>query len=256
MHASDGDRVDRSRLGVKAVLLIRIPLWPQPQTLSVMDGHDGRRTERSRYVCELAGRFNKVLPLDFRAHDLLAHDAKKAWDRSVVFIRNKEGQDPLFAATLNQVFSALTLKPWPSMPFPPLAAPGYHDDDALWAYAGLPVAREQEPHEDTAPLDRRPAHGYNKEGRPDLKPVLLSLGVSGDGALPLRLGIRDGNTSGGSGSTCTTIPRQLPGNQGPTTMPTAAVVLALFISVMLVQLQIDNTAVQHIYDSTLAILRA
>ena len=41
----------------------------------------------------------------------------------------------------------------------------------------------------------RPAYGHNKDGRDDLKQVLLSLGVSGDGGLPLRLGVRDGNRS-------------------------------------------------------------
>jgi len=40
----------------------------------------------------------------------------------------------------------------------------------------------------------RPAYGHSKDGRDDLKQVLLSLGVSSDG-LPLRLGVRDGNTS-------------------------------------------------------------
>src|SRR5262249_46583211 len=45
------------------------------------------------------------------------------------------------------------------------------------------------------PIAPRPAHGHSKDGRPDLKQVLLSLGVSGDGSLPLRLGLRDGNTS-------------------------------------------------------------
>ena len=41
----------------------------------------------------------------------------------------------------------------------------------------------------------RPAYGHSKDGRADLKQVLLSLGVSGDGGLPLRLGVRDGNRS-------------------------------------------------------------
>ena len=40
----------------------------------------------------------------------------------------------------------------------------------------------------------RPAYGHSKDGHDDLKQVLLSLGVSSDG-LPLRVGIRDGNTS-------------------------------------------------------------
>jgi hypothetical protein len=42
-------------------------------------------------------------------------------------------------------------------------------------------------------------------------------------------------------------PQTLPGNKGLTTTPTAAVILALFTPVMLVQLQIDNTTVPHIY---------
>ena len=41
----------------------------------------------------------------------------------------------------------------------------------------------------------RPAYGHSKDRRPALKQVVLSLGVSGDGGLPLRMGIRDGNTS-------------------------------------------------------------
>src|SRR5262249_62155901 len=39
------------------------------------------------------------------------------------------------------------------------------------------------------------ACGHRKDGRDDLKQVLLSLGVSGDGGGPLRLGVRDGNRS-------------------------------------------------------------
>lgn len=41
----------------------------------------------------------------------------------------------------------------------------------------------------------RPAYGHSKDGRDDLKQVLLSLGVSGDGGLLLRVGLRDGNRS-------------------------------------------------------------
>src|SRR4029453_13425622 len=44
------------------------------------------------------------------------------------------------------------------------------------------------------PIPPRPAYGHSKDGRDDLKQVLLSLGVNSDG-LPLRLGVRDGNTS-------------------------------------------------------------
>ena len=41
--------------------------------------------------------------------------------------------------------------------------------------------------------------------------------------------------------------QQLPGNKGLTAIPTAAVVLALFAQVALVQLWIDEQEVQHIY---------
>jgi transposase len=44
------------------------------------------------------------------------------------------------------------------------------------------------------PVASRPAYGQSKDGRNNLKQVLRSLGVSGDGGLPLRLGIRDGHT--------------------------------------------------------------
>ncbi len=50
-------------------------------------------------------------------------------------------------------------------------------------------AYENEPQKPAAP---RPTYGHSKDGRGDLKQVLLSLGVSGDGGLPLRLGVRDG----------------------------------------------------------------
>ena len=41
----------------------------------------------------------------------------------------------------------------------------------------------------------RPAYGHSTDGRDDLKQVLLSLGVSGDGGIPLRVGMRDGHWS-------------------------------------------------------------
>ena len=40
----------------------------------------------------------------------------------------------------------------------------------------------------------RAADGQSQDGRDDLKQVLLSPGVSGDGGVPLRLGLRDGHT--------------------------------------------------------------
>src|SRR5678815_4027625 len=53
-------------------------------------------------------------------------------------------------------------------------------------------AYEDEPQTPGAP---RPAYGHSKDGRDDLTQVLLSLGVGGDGGIPLRLGVRDGNRS-------------------------------------------------------------
>jgi hypothetical protein len=41
----------------------------------------------------------------------------------------------------------------------------------------------------------RPAYGHSQDGRDDLTQVLLRLGVSGDGEVPLRLGVRDGHCS-------------------------------------------------------------
>lgn len=41
--------------------------------------------------------------------------------------------------------------------------------------------------------------------------------------------------------------QSLPGNKGLTTLPTTAVLLTLFNSVMLVQLSLDTTPVLHIY---------
>jgi len=57
---------------------------------------------------------------------------------------------------------------------------------------GIHTLRKVSPQTPGAP---RPAYGHSKDGRDDLKQVLLSLGVSGDGGIPLRVGLRDGNRS-------------------------------------------------------------
>jgi transposase len=49
--------------------------------------------------------------------------------------------------------------------------------------------------EPKSPEAPRPALGQRTDGRADLTQVLVSLGVSGDGGLPGRIGIRDGNRS-------------------------------------------------------------
>ena len=94
--------------------------------------------------------------------------------------------DALFAANLNTVFSAVALKALEVYAIP---TPWLHQDTTTIALYG---AYEDAPQTVGAP---RPAYGHSKDGRDDLKQVLLSLGVSGDGGLPLRLGVRDGNRS-------------------------------------------------------------
>ena len=94
--------------------------------------------------------------------------------------------DALFAANLNTVFSAVALKALEVYAIP---TPWLHQDTTTIALYG---AYEDEPQTPGAP---RPVYGHSKDGRADLKQVLLSLGVSGDGGVPLRLGVRDGNRS-------------------------------------------------------------
>jgi transposase len=94
--------------------------------------------------------------------------------------------DALFAANLNQVFSAIALHALEVYSIP---TPWLHQDTTTIALYG---AYKDDPQTPEAP---RPAYGHSKDGRDDLKQVLLSLGVSGDGGIPLRLGIRDGNRS-------------------------------------------------------------
>jgi transposase len=103
--------------------------------------------------------------------------------------------DTLFAANLNQVFGAVALRALEVYAIP---TPWLHQDTTTLTLYG---AYEEAPREEThglpapaEPLPPRPAYGHSKDGHDDLKQVLLSLGVSSDG-LPIRLGIRDGNTS-------------------------------------------------------------
>jgi transposase len=102
----------------------------------------------------------------------------------------------LFAANLNQVFNALALQALQGYAIPTLWS---HQDTTTislyGAYDDLPEPQRQEADEAAAPVAPRPTHGSNKDGHPELQQGLLSLGVSGDSGLPLRLGLRDGNTS-------------------------------------------------------------
>jgi transposase len=94
--------------------------------------------------------------------------------------------DALFAAHLNRVLSAVALRALEVYAIPTPWLPQDTTTIALYgAYADAPQT----------PGAPRPAYGHSQDGRDDLKQVLLSLGVSGDGGLPLRLGVRDGNRS-------------------------------------------------------------
>jgi transposase len=94
--------------------------------------------------------------------------------------------DALFAANLNRVFGAVALKALAVYAIP---TPWLHQDTTTIALYG---AYADEPETPGAP---RPAYVHSKDGHEELKQVLLSLGVSGDGGLPLRVGLRDGNRS-------------------------------------------------------------
>jgi transposase len=104
--------------------------------------------------------------------------------------------DALFAANLNRVFGALALK---ALEVYSIATPWLHQDTTTLslygAYEGSEPDHEPPAPEPRRPVAPRPAYGHSKDSRPDLKQVMLSLGVSGEGGLPLRLGVRDGNTS-------------------------------------------------------------
>jgi transposase len=93
--------------------------------------------------------------------------------------------EALFAAHLNRVFGAIALN---ALEVYALSTPWLHQDTTTLTLYG---AYEDEPKTPGAP---RPAYGHSKDGHDDLKQVLLSLGVSSEG-LPLRIGLRDGNTS-------------------------------------------------------------
>ena len=94
--------------------------------------------------------------------------------------------DALCAANLNRVFGALALKALDTYAISNL---WLHQDTTTILLYG---AYEDEPKSPVAP---RPAYGHSTDGRDDLKQVLLSLGVSGEGGIPLRLGLRDGTRS-------------------------------------------------------------
>jgi transposase len=140
--------------------------------LAILDGHHalykvGARLEERGMVPLLQPGLQRASLHDYRLGQIL---------------------DALFAAHLNRVFGAIALN---ALEVYALATPWLHQDTTTITLYG---AYEEEVHLDKGPVPPRPAYGHSKDGRDDLKQVLLSLGVSSDG-LPLRLGVRDGNTS-------------------------------------------------------------
>jgi transposase len=138
--------------------------------LAILDGHHalykvGKRLEERGMVPLLQPGLTRTALNDYRLGHIL---------------------DALFAANLNQVFSAVALKALKVYAIP---TPWLHQDTTTIRLYG---AYEDEPKSPEAP---RPTYGHSKDRRDDLKQVLLSLGVSGDGGLPLRVGLRDGNRS-------------------------------------------------------------
>jgi len=138
--------------------------------LAILDGHHalykvGKRLEERGMVPLLQPGCTRAALNDYRLGHIL---------------------DALFAANLNRVFSAVALRALAVYAIP---TPWLHQDTTTIALYG---AYADDPQTPGAP---RPAYGHSKDGRDDLTQVLLSLGVSGDGGIPLRLGVRDGNRS-------------------------------------------------------------
>jgi transposase len=97
-------------------------------------------------------------------------------------------REVLFAAQLHRVFGAIALN---ALDIYALSTPWLQQDTTTITLYG---ASEAEACPVAGLVPPRPAYGHSKDGHDDLTQVLLSLGVSSDG-LPLRLGVRDGNTS-------------------------------------------------------------
>jgi transposase len=94
--------------------------------------------------------------------------------------------DALYDANLHTVFSAMALR---ALALYQVDTPWLHQDTTTISFYG---AYEEDEVGNKGP---RPTYGYSKDGRGDLKQVILSLGVSGGGGIPLRMGLHDGNRS-------------------------------------------------------------
>ena len=94
--------------------------------------------------------------------------------------------DALYDAHLHTVFSAIALR---ALDIYRVETPWLHQDTTTISFYG---AYDDDEAGSKGP---RPTYGYSKDGRGDLKQVILSLGVSGDGGIPLCMGLHDGNRS-------------------------------------------------------------
>jgi transposase len=94
--------------------------------------------------------------------------------------------DALYDANLHTVFSAIALR---ALDLYRISTPWLHQDTTTISFYGAYEDGE------VGTKGPRPTYGYSKDGRGDLKQVILSLGVSGDGGIPLRMGLHDGNRS-------------------------------------------------------------
>src|SRR5215470_7281694 len=140
--------------------------------LAILDGHHalykvGARLEERGMISLLQPGLTRTSLHDYRLGQIL---------------------DTLFAANLNRVFGAIALNALEVYAVP---TPWLHQDTTTITLYGV-YEEEARPVKGLVPP--RPAYGHSKDGRDDLKQVLLSVGVSSEG-LPLRLGVRDGNTS-------------------------------------------------------------
>jgi transposase len=140
--------------------------------LAILDGHHalykvGARVEERGLLPLLQDGLSRASLNDYRLGQIL---------------------DALFAANLNRVFGAIALN---ALKVYAISTPWLHQDTTTITLYG---AYEEEARPGAGLVPPRPAYGHSKDGRDDLKQVLLSLGVSSDG-LPLRMGVRDGNTS-------------------------------------------------------------
>jgi len=140
--------------------------------LAILDGHHalykvGARLEERGMLSLLQDDLGRASLHDYRLGQIL---------------------DALFAANLNRVFGAIALN---ALAVYAISTPWLHQDTTTITLYG---AYEEEARPVAGLVPPRPAYGHSKDRRDDLKQVLLSLGVSSEG-LPLRMGLRDGNTS-------------------------------------------------------------